>query len=149
MTFYKIFIIINSIFYFGYAFLGLFLFDIWSENILFPYNYNKKCTIDNYVYHYLRISASIACLIMTAISALFLLNEMPKRIRRFFLRIQILIWFIWTIFEAYYLFYGIVVLWIGIVQTLLCIILVILALISIHEQKEENISFFTNIFSSY
>ena len=134
MLFYKIFIIINCLFYLGYAFLGLFFFDIWSENVLFPYNYNKKC-INNYVYDYLRISASIACLIMVSISSLFLLNDIPKSIMRFFFRIQILIWLIWTVFEAYYLVTGLVLLEIGIIQTILCVILVILALLSLNEFK--------------
>lgn len=135
MLFYKIFIIINCLFYLAYAFLGLFFFDIWSENVLFPYNYDKKCITNNYVYNYLRISASIACLIIASISSLFLLHDIPKSIMRFFFRIQILIWLSWTIFEAYYLFTGLVLLEIGIIQTILCIILVILALLSLNEFK--------------
>ena len=67
-----------------YAFLGLFFFDIWSENVLFPYNHDKKCITNNYVYNYLRISASIACLIIISISSLFLLHDIPKSIMRFF-----------------------------------------------------------------
>ena len=68
-------------------------------------------------------------------SSLFLLHDIPKSIMRFFFRIQILIWLSWTIFEAYYLFTGLVLLEIGIIQTILCIILVILALLSLNEFK--------------
>ena len=149
MKYFKIFIIINCIFYSGYAFLGLFFFDVWSKYVLFPYNYNQKCINNNYVYNYLRIASSIACLIMTSISSLFLLNDIPKRIIRLFLRIQIIIWTIWTIFESYYLFSGLVLLIIGIIQTLLCIILIILALLSLNEYNDNNISFCKNILSFY